>query len=136
VLASGVVKLAVARFELMELQLCKASAFARAPICYKRSLRRTSRICDVDRQGYIEDEKERRDRHNRGGRAESPGFCPSIKIDQGLPAVAETLPIRDYYEGYVGRKFVVMCVPWDVAEKLACIEQRGFISSKDGGLGA
>ena len=55
-----------------------------------------------------DEEKERRDRHIRGGRAEPPGSRPSTKIEQGLPAAvgveaeAEALPVRNYYEGYGG----------------------------------
>jgi hypothetical protein len=78
--------------------------------------------------------KERRDRRIRNGSAEFPGFCISTKIDQSLPAVAETLPARNCYEGYGGKTFVMF--HGTSRENWRSIEQGGFTPSRVGGLGA
>ena len=82
----------------------------------------------------LEEEKGRRDRHSRGGRAESPGFCPPTKIDQGLTAMVETRSARDYYKGYGGRTFIMS--HGTSRKNWRCIEREGFVPSRGGGLGA
>jgi hypothetical protein len=83
----------------------------------------------------LEEEKERRDRHSRGGRAESPGFCPPTKIDQGLTEAVETRSARDYYRGCGGRTLIMS--HGTSRKNWRCIEREGFVvSSRDGGLGA
>ena len=80
----------------------------------------------------LEEEKEQRDRHSRGGRAESPGFCPPTKIDQGLTAMVETRSARDYYKGYGGRTFIIMShgtsrkLPLHRTRRLCSIQRRWF----------
>jgi hypothetical protein len=82
----------------------------------------------------LEEGKEQRSRRSRSGRAELPGFFPSTKIDQGLTAVVEAPPARNYYEGYNGRT-LVMCHGTS-RKNWRCIEQGGFTPSRGGGLGA
>ena len=82
----------------------------------------------------LEEGKDRRDRRIRNGSAELPGFCISTKIDQSLPAVAETLPARNCYEGCGGKTFVMF--HGTSRENWRSIEQGGFTPSREGGLGA
>ena len=82
----------------------------------------------------LEEGKDRRDRRIRNGSAELPGFCISTKIDQSLPAVAETLPARNCYEGHGGKTFVMF--HGTSRENWRSIEQGGFTPSREGGLGA
>jgi hypothetical protein len=83
----------------------------------------------------LEEEKERRDRHSRGGRAESPGFCPLTKIDQGLTEITETRSARGYYNQRLWWANVYY-VPWDVAEKLALHRTRRLCPIQRRGLGS